>query len=58
VSLLLLAVVCRREGAVADDLQAAADFAEVTLSMELRKHQDDVLSDARSYVEADGPSWS
>ena len=58
VSLLLLAVMCRREGAVAADLAVAADFAEVTLAMELRKHQDDVLSDARSYVEAGGPAWS
>jgi hypothetical protein len=39
VSLLLLTTVSRRQGAVAEDLQAAADFAEVVLAMQLRKHQ-------------------
>lgn len=58
VSLLLLAVVSRRQGAVAEDLQGAADFAEVILAMQLRKHQDDTLAAARSYVEAEGPVWS
>jgi hypothetical protein len=58
VSLLLLATVSRRQGAVAEDLQAAADFAEIILAMELRKHQDDTLTFAQSYVEADGSLWS
>jgi hypothetical protein len=58
VSVLLLAVVSRRQGAVAEDLQGAADFAEIILAMELRKHQADVLTAAQSYVEAEGPAWS
>jgi hypothetical protein len=58
VSLLLLSAVSRRQGAVAEDLQAAADFAEVVLAMELRKHQDDVLAAAQSYVGVNGPVWS
>ncbi len=58
VSLLLLAVVSRRQGAVAEDLQGAADFAEIILAMELRKHQDDTLAAAQSYVAAQGPVWS
>ena len=57
VSLLLLAVVSRRQGTVAEDLKAAADFAEIILAMELRKHQDDTLTAARSHVEAEGPVW-
>ena len=57
VSVLLLAVVSRRQGAVADDLQGAADFAEVILAMELRKHQDEALAAAQSYVAANGPVW-
>jgi hypothetical protein len=58
VSVLLLAVVSRRQGAVAEDLKGAADFAEIILAMELRKHLDDVLTAAQSYVEAEGPIWS
>jgi hypothetical protein len=58
VSVLLLAATCRRKGTVADDLQNAADFAEIILSMELRKHQDDALAGAQAYVEAGGPAWS
>ena len=50
VSLLLLAAVSRRQGAVAEDLQDAADFAEIILAMELRKHQDDTLTAVRSYL--------
>jgi hypothetical protein len=57
-SLLLLAVVSRRQGAVAEDLQRAADFAEILLAMELRKHQDATLAAAQSYVAANGPMWS
>jgi hypothetical protein len=37
VSILLLAVVSRRQGAVAEDLQAAADFAENHLGHEAAK---------------------
>ena len=55
VSVLLLAVVSGRQGAVADDLEGAADFAEVILAMELRKHQDHTLAAAQSYVAANGP---
>jgi hypothetical protein len=58
VSVMLLAVVCRRKGTVADDLHNAADFAEVILSMELRNHQDDALAAAHAYVKAGGPAWS
>jgi hypothetical protein len=58
VSLLLLAVVSRRQGVVAEDLKAAADFAEVILAMELRKHQDDTLAAVQSYVDNNGPLWS
>jgi hypothetical protein len=57
VSVLLLAVVSRRQGAVAEDLHGAADFAEIILAMELRKHQDDTLTAAQSYVETQGPVW-
>jgi len=58
VSLLLLAVVSRRQGSVAEDLQGAADFAEIILAMQLRKHQDDTLAAAQSYIEKNGPVWS
>jgi hypothetical protein len=57
VSVLLLAAVSRRQGAVAEDLQGAADFAEIILTIELRKHQEDVLTAAQSHVEAEGPVW-
>jgi len=43
VSILLLASVSRRQGAVAEDLQAAADHAEILLGMKIRKHQHDAL---------------
>jgi|GEM_PF-1486929 len=58
VSVLLLAVVSQRQGAVAEDLQAAADFAEVMLAMKLRKHQDDALESAREYLSNGGTLWS
>ena len=57
VSLLLLATVSRRQGAIAEDLKAAADFAEIILAMELRKHQGDTLAEAQSYLETNGPMW-
>ena len=58
VSLLLLAIVSRRQGAVAEDLETAADFAEIILSMKLRKHQDDALAAVQSYLAETGPVWS
>ena len=58
VSILLLAVVSRRQGAVAEDLQAAADFAEIILGMKLRKHRDDALEMVRDCLAEDGPLWS
>jgi hypothetical protein len=57
-AVVLLALVSRRQGAVAADLQAAADFAEVMLAMQLRKHVDDVLLAARSFIDYHGPMWS
>lgn len=57
-SLLLLALKCHRQGSIAEDLQGAAELAEVTLSMELRQHQDDTFAAAQLYVEAHGPLWS
>ena len=54
VSLLLLSVVSRRRGNTANDLQAAADFAEIMLAMKARKHQDDTLATIHSYfIESD-----
>lgn len=50
VSLLLLAIVSRRQGAIAVDLQYAADLAEIMLSMKLRRHQCDVMAMAQAYV--------
>jgi hypothetical protein len=55
---LLLAIACRRKGDVADDLQNAADFGEITLLTELRNQQCDALATAQAYVEAGGPTWS
>jgi hypothetical protein len=54
VSILLLAVVCRRQSAVAEDLQSAADFAEIMLGMMLRKHRDDALEAVHAYLEHGG----
>ena len=57
VSLVLLALVSRRQGAVATDLQAAADFAEIILAMTVRKHQDDTLAAVESYLAGGGSVW-
>ncbi len=57
VSILLLAVVSRRQGAIADDLQAAADHAEILLGMKLRKHQHDALAAVRDYLAHGGMVW-
>jgi len=58
VSILLLAVVSRRQGMVADDLQAAADFAEVVLGLKIHKHQYDALEAAQFYFARGGTVWS
>lgn len=58
VSLMLLAVVCRRQGTIAEDLEAAADLAEIVLRMKLRKHQDDALEMVHAYVTDGGTLWS
>ena len=58
VSVLLLAIVSRRQGAVADDLQESADFAEVMLSMTLRKHRDDAVEAVHRYVTQGGTVWT
>jgi hypothetical protein len=55
--LVLLALVSRRQGAVAADLAAAADFAEVMLAMQLRKHVDDTLVAIKSFIESGGSVW-
>ncbi len=58
VSILLLAIVSQRQGAVAEDLRAAADFAEVMLSMTLRKHRDDAVEAVHAYVTQGGILWT
>jgi hypothetical protein len=57
VSILLLAVVSRRQGAIAQDLAAAADFAEILLAMQLGKHQTDALDAVHAYLASEGPLW-
>jgi len=57
-SLLLLAIVCRRRGAIAADLDAAAGFAEVTLGMTLQKHRDQALEAVHEYLANGGTLWS
>ncbi|HTD35989.1 MAG TPA: hypothetical protein VK669_00635 [Candidatus Limnocylindrales bacterium] len=54
---MLLALVSRRQGAVASDLAAAADFAEVMLAMQLHKHVDDALVAVKSFIESGGSVW-
>ncbi|HEV2740348.1 MAG TPA: hypothetical protein VGU66_17450 [Candidatus Elarobacter sp.] len=58
VSILLLAIVSRRQGAVPVDLQASAEFAEVMLSMTLRKHRDDAVEAVHRYVTQSGTVWT
>lgn len=58
VSVLLLAVVSRRQGSVAEDLQAAADYAEVLLGLKVHKHQCDALGAVHDYVAHGGTVWS
>ena len=57
-SLLLLAIVCRRRGAIAADLDAAAGFAEVMLGMTLGKHQTEALEAVDEYLANGGTLWS
>jgi len=56
-SIVLLATVSRRQGTVADDLQHAADFAEIMLAM-LGKHQSDALALVDAHVASGGNLWS
>ena len=58
VSIFLLVVVARRQGAVAEDLQTAADHAEILLGMKLRKHQHDTLDAVHDYLTNGGAVWS
>jgi hypothetical protein len=58
VSILLLAIVSRRQGMVAEDLQAAADYAEVLLGLKLHKHQSDALEAVHDYLAHGGTVWS
>jgi hypothetical protein len=58
VSVVLLAIVSRRQGAVAEDLQGAADYAEIMLAMQLRKHVDGALNGVHSFVSSGGSVWS
>ena len=57
VSVLLLAVVSRRQGSVAEDLQAAADHAEILLDIKLRKHQADALDAVHDYLAHGDMIW-
>jgi len=57
-SVLLLAIVCRRRGAIAADLDAAAAYAEVSLGMTLRNHRDQALEAVHEYLANGGTVWS
>lgn len=57
VSILLLAIVSRRQGSVADDIQAAADHAEILLRVKLHKHQHDALQTVYDYLADGGTVW-
>ena len=57
VSVLLLAVVSRRQGSVAEDLQAAADHGEILLGIKLRKHQANALHAVHDYLADGGMVW-
>lgn len=58
VSVLLLATVCRRNGPVAEDLQAAADHAEILLAMKLGRHRIRALEVAHDAVAEGRSLWS
>jgi hypothetical protein len=57
-SIMLLAIVSKRQGAVAEDLQGAADFAEVILAMKLRKHEEDALEAVHAHLANGRKVWS
>ena len=48
----------RRQGAVAEDLQAGVEFAEVMLSMTLRKDRDDAMEAVHAYVTHGSTVWT
>jgi hypothetical protein len=56
-SLLLLAMVSRRQGGVAEDLQYAADLAEIVLSIRLREHQNNAFALMRSHLFKHSTVW-
>jgi hypothetical protein len=58
VSVVLLAIVSQRQGAVAEDLHGAADYAEIMLAMQLRKHVDDSLTGVHTFLASGGSVWS
>ena len=58
VSILLLAVVSRRRGLVATDLQDAADFAEIMLGLKLRNHRNHAAEAVDEYLTHCGTIWS
>lgn len=58
VALLLLATVSRRQGAVAEDLQGAADHAEILLVFKMRPHQDEALKRVQTYLTESNPLWT
>jgi hypothetical protein len=58
VSILLLSILAKRQGSVAEDLQAVADHAEILLGMKLRKHQHDTLHAVHDYFTHGGAVWS
>jgi hypothetical protein len=57
VSLLLLGIVTRRQGAIAANLEYVANRAEIILSMKLRQRQCDVLKMLAEHIAESGPFW-
>ena len=57
VSVLLLAAVSQHQGSVAEDLQAAADFAEVLLGTKLHKHECNALDAVHDFVTRNSSVW-
>jgi hypothetical protein len=57
VSVLLLAVISRRQGSVAEDLHTAADHAEILLGIKLRKHQADALDAVHDFLAHGDMVW-
>jgi hypothetical protein len=58
VMLLLLSAATRRQGRVAEDLQAAADYAEVLLNIKLHSHREGALAAASADFAQSGPPRS